>query len=143
MLNKLSTAAITTAFVLSASAAMAQSMAFADVDTDADGILSNEELVAAFGVEGAAILMADDTDGDGMLSVAEIRIATDTRAADDMSGDASDIGTVEERAASDDAEDPDYRDEGEKAISGGGQDESEDDGMTSDDDSMEGEEASQ
>merc|ERR1711974_239071 len=74
--NKLTFAAATTALVLGASAASAQSIPFAEVDTDGDMMLSNDELVAAFGADGAAILMEDDSDGDTMLSVQEIRIAT-------------------------------------------------------------------
>ncbi len=108
MLKKLSAAATTTAFVLSASTALAQSLPFAEVDTDADGMLSNEELVAAFGEGGAEILMADDSDGDGMLSVAEIRIAAD--ASTGMSDDMDDVDSPDERSASEAEEEPDYRD---------------------------------
>ncbi len=108
MLKKLSAAATTTAFVLSASTALAQSLPFAEVDTDADGMLSNEELVAAFGEGGAEILMADDSDGDGMLSVAEIRIAADASAG--MSDDMDDVDSPDERSASEAEEEPDYRD---------------------------------
>ncbi|SDF11007.1 hypothetical protein [Limimaricola pyoseonensis] len=107
MLKKLSTAAATTAFVLSASTALAQAIPFAEVDTDGDMMLTNDELVAAFGEEGAAILIMDDTDGDGMLSVAEIRMSADM-------GD--DVDSPEDRAESDDSEDPDYRDDGEEAV---------------------------
>ena len=113
MLNKLSAAAATTAFILGASTAVAQSIPFAEVDTDGDMMLSNEELVAAFGEEGAAILIADDTDGDGMLSVQEIRIATDMSMEDDM---ADDVMEPTDRAESDDSEDPDYRDTDEDTI---------------------------
>merc|ERR1711974_328393 len=63
MLNKLTFAAATTALVLGASAASAQSIPFAEVDTDGDMMLSNDELVAAFGEDGAALLMQDDSDG--------------------------------------------------------------------------------
>ena len=109
MLNKLTAAAATTAFVLGASTAVAQSIPFAEVDTDGDMMLSNDELVAAFGADGAAILMEDDTDGDMMLSVQEIRIATDMSLQ-------SEVGSPEDRAESDDSEDPDYRDSEESAI---------------------------
>ncbi len=109
MLNKLTVAAATTALVLGASAASAQSIPFAEVDTDGDMMLSNDELVAAFGADGAAILMEDDTDGDMMLSVQEIRIATGMS----MS---TDTKSPEARAESDDADDPDYRDTNESAI---------------------------
>ncbi|MCP1167549.1 hypothetical protein [Limimaricola litoreus] len=109
MLNKLTAAAATTAFILGASTAVAQSIPFAEVDTDGDMMLSNEELVAAFGADGAAILMEDDSDGDMMLSVQEIRIATDMS----MQGD---VASPEARAESDDAEDPDYRDSTETTL---------------------------
>ncbi|MGR3464093.1 hypothetical protein [Limimaricola sp.] len=110
MLNKLTATLATTAFVLGASTAVAQSIPFAEVDTDGDMMLSNDELVAAFGADGAAILMEDDSDGDGMLSVQEIRVAAD------MSADMDETMDPEERAESDDAEDPDYRDQDEDPI---------------------------
>ncbi|PSK84150.1 hypothetical protein CLV79_109124 [Limimaricola soesokkakensis] len=106
MLNKLSATLATTAFVLGASTAVAQSIPFAEVDTDGDMMLSQEELVAAFGEDGAMILMEDDTDEDGMLSVQEIRIATNMDATMEP----------EARAESDDSEDPDYRDTSESPI---------------------------
>lgn len=108
MLNKLSASLATTAFVLGASTAVAQSIPFAEVDTDSNMELSMAELEAAFGAEGAAILIEDDADGDGMLSVQEIRIATGMTA----------TGTAdpEARAASDDSDDPDYRDDNESAL---------------------------
>lgn len=106
MLNKLSATLATTAFVLGASTAVAQSIPFAEVDTDGDMMLSQEELVAAFGEDGAMILMEDDTDEDGMLSVQEIRVATNMDATMEP----------EARAESDDSEDPDYRDESESPI---------------------------
>lgn len=102
MLNKLSAALATTAFVLGASTAVAQSIPFAEVDTDGNMMLSNDELVAAFGAEGAAILMQDDADGNMMLSVQEIRVGM-------MSED--DVASPEQRAASDSEDDPDYREE--------------------------------
>lgn len=108
MLNKLSATLATTAFVLGASTAVAQSIPFAEVDTDGDMMLSQEELVAAFGEDGAMILMEDDTDGDDMLSVQEIRIATSTMGDTTMEPEA--------RAESDDSEDPDYRDTSESPI---------------------------
>lgn len=106
MLNKLSATLATTAFVLGASTAVAQSIPFAEVDTDGDMMLSQEELVAAFGEDGTMILMEDDTDEDGMLSVQEIRVATNMDATMEP----------EARAESDDSEDPDYRDESESPI---------------------------
>ncbi|MCZ4261890.1 hypothetical protein O4G76_13670 [Limimaricola sp. G21655-S1] len=106
MLNKLSATLATTAFVLGASTAVAQSIPFAEVDANEDMMLSNEELVAAFGEDGAMILMEDDTDGDGMLSVQEIRVATNMDATMEP----------EMRAESDDSEDPDYRDTTESPI---------------------------
>merc|ERR1711974_359298 len=109
MLNKLTFAAATTALVLGASAASAQSIPFAEVDTDGDMMLSNDELVAAFGADGAAILMENDSDGDMMLSVQEIRIATGMSMA-------TEPASPEARAESDDDEDPDYRDATESTI---------------------------
>ena len=109
MLNKLSATLATTAFVLAASTAAAQSIPFAEVDTDGDMMLSNDELVAAFGADGAAILMADDADADGMLSVQEIRVGM-------SDGDMDDVAEPENRAESDDADDPDYRDTGEETL---------------------------
>jgi len=100
MLNRIMIVAASSAFMLSATTVVAQSIPFAEVDTNADSMLSNEELVAAFGVDGAAILLADDGDGDDMLSMQEIRVTAG-------------MGTAEpeERAESLDTEDPDYRDE--------------------------------
>lgn len=97
MLNRMMIVAASSAFVLSATTAMSQGIPFVEVDTNADSMLSNEELVAAFGVDGAEILLADDGDGDGMLSIQEIRVTAGMDPA--------------ERAESLDTEDPDYRDE--------------------------------
>lgn len=100
MLNRLMIVAASSAFMLSATTVVAQSIPFAEVDTNSDSMLSNEELVAAFGVDGAAILMADDSDGDSMLSMQEIRVTA-----------GMDTAEPKERAESLDTEDPDYRDE--------------------------------
>ncbi|MBB3712239.1 hypothetical protein FHS00_001816 [Limimaricola variabilis] len=100
MLTKIMTVAASTAFVLSATTAVAQRIPFAEIDVDSDSMLSNEELVAAFGADGAATLMADDSNDDGMLSMQEIRVTADM-----------DTAEPTERAESLDTEDPDYRDE--------------------------------
>jgi hypothetical protein len=64
--------ALTMSLLLTASAVLAQEVAFGDVDTSGDGYLDQAELEAAFGTDGAATLLAKDTDADGLLSAEEV-----------------------------------------------------------------------
>lgn len=54
--------------------ASAQSASFRSVDTNRDGVLSYEELVAQFGAEGALRLLSQsDMNGDNRLTIQELR----------------------------------------------------------------------
>jgi hypothetical protein len=46
-------------------------VAFGEIDSDGDGLLSYDEVQAVFGTSGANGLFANDADGDGLLTVAE------------------------------------------------------------------------
>lgn len=58
--------------------ASAQSASFRSVDTDRNGILTLNELVATFGREGAnRLLQSTDHDGDGRITISELRRGSD------------------------------------------------------------------
>lgn len=64
--------------ILAATAASAQSVTFAQVDTDGNGMLSRAELVAAFGEGGAdQFLINADVDTDQMVSPEEVGTISD------------------------------------------------------------------
>lgn len=59
---------------LSSTPAYAQSASFRSVDSNSDGALSYDELVAAFGTGGAnRLLQTTDHNGDGYITVFELR----------------------------------------------------------------------
>jgi len=65
---------------LFATAATAQAVPFSQIDTDADGILTYEELTVAFGSDGASTVLGNaDADGNNSLTEAEIRSGGDAR----------------------------------------------------------------
>ncbi len=94
--------------------ALAQGKPFSDVDADASGSLSFEELVSVFG-QGSAerIMVRADRNGDGELSRLEIRVRNDDESddeddeSDEEGGDESDDeeNSSEEGDESDDEED--------------------------------------
>ena len=54
--------------------AAAQSASFRSVDTNSDGVLTRDELVATFGARGARrLLERSDHNGDGQLTIWELR----------------------------------------------------------------------
>ena len=89
---------LTSGLVLAGGAAMAQAVPFGQIDTDGDGMLSQAELVAVFGEDGAMTVMADDADGDGMVSMAEVRVGANMS---EGMGDMDDMGTTEMDALND------------------------------------------
>ena len=82
--------------------AFAQSANFRSVDTNSDRVLSQDELVRAFGTSGAARLLSQsDHNGDGNLTISELRRGNrsggaigrnDNDDADDDDGDRDDDG---------------------------------------------------
>ncbi len=66
--------------------ASAQTASFRSVDTNSDGVLSFNELVAAFGEAGARRLIEDiDRNGDNRISIRELRQSSDDKN-DDRNG---------------------------------------------------------
>lgn len=66
--------------VVFANSAQAQSVPFERIDTDDNGVLSFEELSAAFGETGATRALANaDLDGDDTLTTEEIRVTAAER----------------------------------------------------------------
>ncbi len=64
--------------------AAAQSASFRSVDTNSDGVLTFNELVAAFGRDGAnRLLNSTDHDGDGRITILELRRGPDDENRDD------------------------------------------------------------
>ncbi|MEO0543259.1 MAG: hypothetical protein AAFY99_05515 [Pseudomonadota bacterium] len=77
-----------TCFTFLTVAASAQSASFRSVDTNSDGVLTFDELVAEFGRDGAnRLLLYADHNGDRRVTVSELR-----RAADDYDQDDGDTG---------------------------------------------------
>lgn len=71
-------------FVLAPSSSMAQSASFRSVDTNSDGVLSFNELVAAFGLDGAnRIMRSTDHNGDSRITILELRRSPDDDDRDD------------------------------------------------------------
>lgn len=70
--------------VLSPSPGAAQSASFRSVDTNSDGVLTFDELVAEFGRDGANRLMrSTDHNGDGRITISELRRGPDDDDRDD------------------------------------------------------------
>lgn len=62
----------------------AQSASFRSVDTNSDGVLTFDELVAAFGRDGAnRLLGSTDHNGDGRITISELRRGPDDEDRDD------------------------------------------------------------
>ncbi len=60
--------------VLIPATASAQSASFRAVDTNSDGVLSRNELIAAFGRMGAVrLLRSSDHNNDGRITISELR----------------------------------------------------------------------
>lgn len=70
-----------TGLTLTPSSGFAQSASFRSVDTNADGVLTFNELVAAFGRNGARrIMRSTDHNGDGRITIPELRRDPDDNA---------------------------------------------------------------
>ncbi|EAR51445.1 hypothetical protein OG2516_17031 [Oceanicola granulosus HTCC2516] len=58
---------------MAAGGALAQTVQFTDLDADNDQVLTNAELEAVLGPDGAAVVLNDlDADADGIVTVAEV-----------------------------------------------------------------------
>ncbi|QQA42324.1 hypothetical protein [Pelagovum pacificum] len=69
------TLVLTTALSFAAAGAIAQTVQFADVDSNGDDILTQEELAAVVGPEGAASVIDQlDGDDDGTITLAEAQV---------------------------------------------------------------------
>lgn len=69
----------------------AQSASFRAVDTNSDGVLSRNELIAAFGRAGAArLLRSTDHNNDGRITIFELRRGPKDRRNDDRDDDRDD-----------------------------------------------------
>ncbi|WP_189371861.1 hypothetical protein [Tateyamaria omphalii] len=117
------------------SEAQAQSASFRSVDTNSDRMLSFDELVAAFGRDGARQLMrTTDHNGDNMITIGEIRRGsraepergTSRRGSSGDDGDDDDDDDRDER--DDDDDDNDGDNDGGDSDGGGGDDGGGDDG---------------
>lgn len=65
-------------FAFSSTPAAAQSASFRSVDTNSDGVLTFNELAAAFGRNGAnRVLRSTDHNGDGRITIRELRRGPD------------------------------------------------------------------
>ncbi len=109
----------------------AQQISFSDVDTDGNGVLTETELEAAFGVDGAAeLLAAADANGDRTLTREEVNNAFDDEEddeddeEDDEDDDEDDGEDDEDDEDNDEDDDDDGEDDGDE---GGGDDEEDDD----------------
>lgn len=73
-----------TCFACIPAPASAQSASFRSVDTNSDGVLTFDELVAEFGRDGANRLMrSTDHNGDGRITISELRRGPDDDDRDD------------------------------------------------------------
>ena len=109
--------------------AAAQSASFRSVDTNRDGVLTFNELVAAFGRDGAnRLLNSTDYDGDGRITISELRRGPDDEDRDDDRRPGASNESVDDR--DDDGDDGD--DGGDDGEDGG------DDGGDSDSDGDDG-----
>ncbi len=82
-----------TSFALSPAPTSAQSASFRSVDTNSDGVLTINELVAAFGRDGAnRLLRSTDHNRDGRITIPELRRGSndDDRDIDRRSGSSND-----------------------------------------------------
>ena len=71
--------------------AFAQARSFSAIDTNSDGVLSLEELEAAFGEDGALLLLSkNDRDSDKSISADEVRLSQDDDDNDDDDSDDND-----------------------------------------------------
>lgn len=90
-----------------AAPASAQSASFRAVDTNSDGVLSQSELVAAFGREGAnRLLRSTDHNADGRITIPELRRGPNENDDDDSQQSAGDRDDNHD----DDRDDDDGRD---------------------------------
>ena len=90
------------------SSAQAQSASFRSVDTNSDGVLSFNELISAFGLQGALrILRTIDHNGDMRITVRELRQGPKDNGDDDGPGSGSESGEDD-----DDDDDDDDGDDG-------------------------------
>lgn len=79
-------------------AALAQTASFRSVDKNSDGTLSYNELVEAFGRDGAnRLLRSSDHNGDGRLTIRELRRGADRGGRDDSRPSRSSNGRDKDR----------------------------------------------
>ena len=120
--------------------AFAQSASFRSVDTNSDGVLTFDELVAKFGRDGAnRLLRSTDHNGDRRITISELRRGPDDdgRDSNEQRGDR----TVRDNDHADDrdddrndSDDGGDDDGGDGGSDGGGDGDSDDDGDDGDDD---------
>lgn len=109
--------------------ANAQTASFRAVDTNSDGILNFDELVDAFGRDGAATLLRrSDHNGDSRLSISELRRDRDS----DRTGGDRERDSRNDRGDRDD-DDGDDRDDDDRDDDDGGDDDGGDDDGGGDD----------
>ena len=88
--------------------AFAEAKKFSDVDKNGNGKLSKEELLIAFGEEGAdSILERSDINGDDEVSLDEVKIANDDDESDDEDGSDDSDDDDDDSDESNDSEDDD------------------------------------
>lgn len=114
---------------MAAGPASAQSASFRSVDTDRNGVLTYDELVAAFGREGAnRLLRSTDHDGDGRITLPELRRGPDDGRDDDgRPGTANDRDGGRDDDRDDDRDDRDDGDDDDDSGDDGGGDDGGDD----------------
>ena len=138
---KYSTLLMTTSLcAVTAFPVLAQSRPFSEIDTDGDRALSQSELEAAFGANGAArVLARSDRNGDGVVTTGELRVSQgddedddendESDEDDDENGDEGD----ENDESSDEDDDEDSDDSDESDDDEDDEDSDEDDGESRDD----------
>ncbi|WP_366870337.1 hypothetical protein [uncultured Tateyamaria sp.] len=113
----------------SSSAALCQSASFRSVDTNSDGMLSFDELVAAFGRDGARQLMrTNDHNGDNRITIGEIRRGARDEPEEGTSRRGSDADDNDDDDDDDDRDERDDNDDNGSGSDGGGGDGGGDDG---------------
>lgn len=118
---------VLTSLVLSPNAASAQSASFRSVDTNSDGVLTFNELVAAFGRNGAnSLLRRIDHNGDRRITILELRRGP-IEENDRRSGSANDRDDDRDDDDQDDDDDGGDDDGGDDGDDDGGDDGGDDD----------------
>jgi len=88
--------------------AFAKSLSFSAIDTNSDRVLSKDELVAAYGVDDALLLLSkNDGNGDKSISADEVRLSQDDDDNDDDDDDDDDDSDDDDDDDNDDDDDHD------------------------------------